>query len=1078
LVSAEFYRARIMTSGMTPFHLRLQRFAFGAGITAILAAVNVLIAWGANITWLTNLSPRFVAMRPLTALCFILSGAPLCLLAFQSSRTLAQSFLARALALIVVGIGVSTVVEFSLGINFRFEDLLASGVLQAAGIPDPGRLALASGVSFAFLGLALFCLDFETPRGTRLAQLFSLVVTDIALLHLLAYLFDFEDLYRTFRGNSMAIHTAVLFFLLGLGVFAARPDRGLASTFNAPGIAGRMARRLLPSAIVLTTAIAFVRLYFQRSGYYGTGFGLAIFACANITMFALLVYWATRSLDASLEQLGVASRDLALSNEAANRTNALLASIVESSDDAIISKTLDGTITSWNLGAERIFGYSPSEAVGQSIRMLMPSGESSEEADILRYIAAGRAVRHFEATRVRKDGAQIVVSVTVSPVRDSSGAIIGASKVARDITESRRIKHSAAEHEARLAAIIGAAMDAVITVNAEQRITMFNPAAETMFGCKASAALGTSLERFIPQRFRPHHSEHIRNFGQTNTTRRKMGRLNSIFGVRSNGQEFPVEASISQTEVDGEKLFTVILRDITDRKRVDEEFRQQAALLDLAPVLVRDTEGRIILWTRGAQQLYGFSKEEALGHSSHELLRTDFPSPLAQITQALHRDGSWEGELHHHTRDGRNVTVASQWVLHYDATGRPACILEINTDLTELKRAQISQMRSGKLQSLGTLAGGVAHDFNNILSAINGNARMALEDLPPHHPIAQYLTEISKAGARAADLVRRILAFSRPQDEAKCEPTSIQPVVKEALTLVRATLPASIQIEFKSPPELPLVAIDPSQLHQIIVNLATNASHAIGDRPGNITVRLADRAITSDDCLLTAGLHEGRYVCLTISDDGCGMDRATLDRVFDPFFTTKPVGQGTGLGLSVVHGIVNSYDGAISVYSQPGQGTSFLLYFPASGASRSDAAPLVAQPASRAVHNENILFIDDEEALVTLGTLFLERLGYHITGHIDALAAIAEFRANPNRFAAVVTDLSMPRISGFEVARQILSIRPDVPIILASGFVRPEDEQQAASIGIRRVLLKPSTIDVMAQTLDEVLTAAQTAHPS
>ena len=1066
-----------MTSGMTPLHLRLQRFAFCAGITAIFVAVNVLIAWGANITWLTNLSPRFVTMKPLTALCFIVSGAPLCLLAFRSSRTFAQSFLARALALIVVGVGVSTVVEFCVGINLRFEDRLASGVSQAAGIPESGRLALASGVAFAFLGLALFCLDFETPRGARLSQLFSLVVTDVALLHLLAYLFDFEDLYRTFRGNSMAIHTAVLFFLLGLGVFAARPDRGLAAAFNAAGIAGRMARRLLPSAIVLTIAIAFVRLHFQRAAYYGTGFGLAIFACANITMFALLVYWATRSLDTSLEQLGAASRDLALSNESSHRTNARLASIVESSDDAIISKTLDGTITSWNLGAERIFGYSASEAVGQSIRVLMPPDQLTEEIAILRRIAAGQSISHFEAIRIRKDGTRILVSVTISPLRDSSGTIIGASKVARDITESRRIKQSVAEHEARLAAIIGSAMDAVITVSADQRITMFNPAAEIMFGCKASVALGSSLDRFIPDRYRSEHAQHIRNFSETNTTRRRMGRVNSLFGLRSTGEEFPIDASISQTVVDGEKLFTVILRDITDRRRVDEELRQQAALLDLAPVLVRDMENRIILWTRGAQQLYGFTKDEALSRSSHELLQTEFPAPLAHIVQAFHRDGSWEGELRHRTRDGRTVFVASQWVLHYDANGKAARILEINTDLTELKRAQISQMRSGKLQSLGTLAGGVAHDFNNILSAINGNARMALEDLPPHHPICKYLAEISKAGARAADLVRQILAFSRPQD-AKCDPTSVEPVVQEALNLVRATLPASIHIDFKSSLDLPLVAIDPSQLHQIIVNLATNASHAIGDRPGNITIRLARRVIAAEDCVGTPGLHAGRYVCLTVSDDGCGMDRATLDRVFDPFFTTKPVGQGTGLGLSVVHGIVSGYDGAISVYSQPGQGTSFLLYFPASGASRSDAAPPVAQIAPRAVHNENILFIDDEEALVTLGTLYLERLGYHITGHVDAVAAIAEFRANPYRFAAVVTDLSMPRITGFEVARQLLSIRPDIPIVLASGYIRPDDEQQAASIGIRRVLLKPSTVDVLAQTLDEILTPAQTTHQS
>jgi PAS domain S-box-containing protein len=1066
-----------MTSGTNPFYSRMRRFAFAAGATSVFVSLAVLIGWATNIAWLTNISPRFVTMKPLTALCFIFSGASLCFLLSRSSTAVARSRFARALALLVVFIGVFTLVEFSLGFDLGFENFIFGTALRATGIPAPGRLSIASAVTFLLLGLALFCLDFETERGARLAQALSLAVTDIALVHLLAYFFDFKDLYRTFHGNSMAIHTAGLFFMIGLGVFAARPDRGFAATFNSLTIAGAMARRLLPSAIVLTTAIACLRLFFQRSGLYSTGFGLSLFASTNITMFALLLFWATRSLNASFDRLEVASRDLALSNQESNRSNARLASIVEHSEDAIISKDLDGTITSWNLGAERVFGYSASDAIGQSIRMLVPPDLLNEESDILRRIASGRSVSHYEATRLRKDGTRILVSVTVSPLRDPSGAIIGASKVARDITQLRKIENSVAQHEARLAAIIGSAMDAVITVDANQRITMFNPAAESMFGCKASLALGSHIERFVPQRFRADHADHIRNFGTTNTTRRRMGRLNSIFGVRSNGAEFPVEASISQAEVNGEKLFTVILRDITDRRRADEEFRQQAALLDLAPVLVRDMENRIILWTRGAQQLYGFSKEEALGRSSHELLQAEFPTAAAQITQAFHRDGSWEGELRHRTRDGRIVFVASQWVLHYDAAGKPTGILEINTDLTELKRAQTSQMRSRRLESLGTLAGGVAHDFNNILSAINGNARMALEDLPSNQPVRAYLTEISKAGTRAADLVRRILAFSRLQ-EANCEPVHLPPVIEEALNLVRATLPASIQIEFKNSTEIPTVAIDPSQLHQIIVNLATNASHAIGDRPGNITVRLADRFITPDECVLTPALHEGRYVCLNVSDDGCGMDRATLDRVFDPFFTTKPVGQGTGLGLSVVHGIVNSYDGAISVYSQPGQGTSFLLYFPAAQSSAPASAPLVKHAAQKVVHNEDLLFIDDEEALVMLGTRFLERLGYHVTGHVDVAAAIVEFRANPNRFAAVVTDLSMPKINGFEVARQLLSIRPDIPIILASGYVRPEDEQQAASIGIRRVLLKPSSIDVLAQTLDEILTSTQTSiHP-
>jgi PAS domain S-box-containing protein len=425
-------------------------------------------------------------------------------------------------------------------------------------------------------------------------------------------------------------------------------------------------------------------------------------------------------------------------------------------------------------------------------------------------------------------------------------------------------------------------------------------------------------------------------------------------------------------------------------------------------------ESRIVLWTRNTQQLYGYSKEEAIGKSCHELLQTQFPLPIHQIEEALHRAGTWEGELRHSTRDGRSVYVVSHWVLHHDAQGQPARVLEVNADLTELKHAQTLQMRSQKLESLGTLAGGIAHDFNNILLAINGNTKLALEELQPDHPARQNLSEIAKAGARAADLVRRILSFSRPSEQIH-EPQLVQPVVEEALKLVRATLPASVLIETSFAPDLPPVALDSTQLHQIIVNLATNASHAIGDKPGTITVRLVGRNVTKEERAATPELHEGSYVCLSVADNGCGMDRATLDRVFDPVFTTKPVGQGTGLGLSVVHCIVASHGGTVTAYSQPGEGTSFVLYFPAASGTASAPAPAVAPPVERGRH-ENILYVDDEEGLVMLGTVFLQRLGYQVAGHVDATAALYDFRCRPEFFAAVVTDLSMPRMTGFDLA--------------------------------------------------------------
>ena len=1049
-----------------PIHQRLRSLASVGAFVTILVSVADLFGWALRIPVLTAVFPGFVTMKPITAICFSACATSLLFLSPEQSLTDLRRRAAQALALIPTVIGIGTLIEFIIDRDLHFEEHLFRPALRASGLQHPGQMAFISAVAFVLLGLSLFLLDLRTRDAIHSAQILAFCVLLVGGLHTLAYFYAADDLDSTFRHNPMALHTAVLFAILGLAVISARPHLGFAAVFNDPGLAGRMARRVIPTAIFFTVVIGRVRLLGERLHLYTTGFGLALFATATIAMLCVVMGLAARSLSLSAGRLDLAARNLA-------NTNDRLAAIVESSEDAIISRALDGTITSWNAGAQRIFGYTADEAIAKSIHFLIPPDRHAEETAMIEGISKGRPIAHFESVRVRKDGSRILVSVSVSPLRDSSGAVVGASKIVRDITEQRRTQLAALQNEARLTAIIGSAMDAVITVDEQHQITIFNPAAEKMFGCPATQALGTALDRFIPQRFRADHAQNVRVFGQTNISRRQMGRIGSIYGLRSTGEEFPIEASISHADVDGRKFFTVILRDVTERHRAEDELRQQARLLDLAPVLVRDLSSRVILWTHGAQKLYGYSSKEAVGRVSHELLQTEFPGPIADIEAALYRDGSWDGELIHKARDGHRIVVASNWVLHFDAQGKPTRILEINADLTDLKRAQTSQMRSQKLESLGTLAGGVAHDFNNILLAINGNTSIAAQDLPADHPVQRNLSEVAKAGARAADLVRRILAFSRPHEQ-KREPQSVQPIVEEALRLVRATLPATTQIETSFQSGLPAVALDATQIHQVIVNLATNASHAIGDRTGTISVRLSYRDVNADDCSGNSDLRVGPYVVLTVTDDGCGMDRATLERIFDPFFTTKPVGQGTGLGLSVVHGIISSYGGAITAYSEPGKGTSFALYFPAldSPASETPSAAVPTPAMSRS--HEHILYVDDEEGLVALGTILLQRLGYQVTGYIDACAALDDFRARPDFFAAVVTDLSMPRISGFDLARQFLAIRPDLPILMTSGFVRPEDQKAAEDLGIRRIILKPSTLDQLAEALADSIQSQST----
>jgi PAS domain S-box-containing protein len=736
-------------------------------------------------------------------------------------------------------------------------------------------------------------------------------------------------------------------------------------------------------------------------------------------------------------------------------------------DYSILTLDPDGLVATWNLGAQRLKGWSAEEIIGQHFSRFYSREEAADHVPH-RELEIAKAEGQFvgEGWRIRKDGSRFWASVVITRVVHDDGLFVGFSKVTRDTTERRRIEHAMKEEEARLAAVIGSAMDAVITVDEHQNVTLFNPAAEKMFGYNAPAVMGSSLERLIPPRFRGSHASHIRTFADTNTTRRKMGALTPIYGLRANGEEFPIEASISQAQIGGQKIFSVILRDISERNRVEEALRQQASLLDLAPVLVRDMQSHIVFWSSGLEKLYNYSKSEAVGSISHHLLHSEFPIPLEQIERSLELQGSWEGELLHRSRDGSRVIVNSLWVLYRDAQGQPIRILEVNADITARKRAEALQQRSQKLESLGTLSGGIAHDFNNILLAITGNTKLAIADLPPEHPVQQSLSEIAKAGSRATDLVRRILTFSRPS-EIKRQILELQPVVEEALKLVRATLPATVEFRTTFAPNLPTVLADSTQVHQIIVNLATNAAHAIGAKSdGLIEIRLDAAKLTVDDSDHSLNLPEGTYVRLYVSDNGCGMDRGTLDRIYDPFFTTKGPGEGTGLGLSVVHGIMKNHDGGIAVYSEPGRGTAFRLFFPAAG-----SAPAAAQESHSEVQRqrtERILYVDDEEALVVLVTRTLQRLGYKVTGQTDPAKALELFRADPAQFDAVVTDLAMPQLSGFDLASQLLTARPDIPIVMTSGYVRVEDQERALHMGLRDLILKPDTIEQLGRTLDRV----------
>ncbi|MBK8599113.1 MAG: PAS domain S-box protein [Holophagales bacterium] len=398
---------------------------------------------------------------------------------------------------------------------------------------------------------------------------------------------------------------------------------------------------------------------------------------------------------------------------------------------------------------------------------------------------------------------------------------------------------------------------------------------------------------------------------------------------------------------------------------------------------------------------------------------------------------------------------------------RPLLALGTSQDVTARKREEEERLKARTLTVLGSLAAGVAHDLNNVLLAVRGNAQLAQDDLEDGHPARESLTEIDRAGRRAADLVQRILSFSRPARRGR-SPVDLAGAVAEALRLIRPITSAAIEIRTSVCGPVPVVLADGSEVEQMLVNLFTNAAHAIGSRPGRIDVRIdtaADEERHGEDS--SSPSAPATYARLTVTDDGCGMSPETLEKAFDPLFSTKPHGKGTGLGLTMVRMAMERCGGRVSAESRPGEGSTFRLLFPVSAPLAAEARPVPRAAAPRA--KGTLLFVDDDDALVLLGRRMLERIGYTVVAVTDPREALQEFRLRPGRFDAVVTDLSMPGLTGFELAREVLAVRPGLPIIATSGYLSEVEHETARQLGIRELILKPDTVDELAATLLRLL---------
>ncbi|MBW4500598.1 MAG: response regulator [Scytonema hyalinum WJT4-NPBG1] len=507
--------------------------------------------------------------------------------------------------------------------------------------------------------------------------------------------------------------------------------------------------------------------------------------------------------------------------------------------------------------------------------------------------------------------------------------------------------------------------------------------------------------------------------------------------------------------------------DISERKLAEEKIRQQAALLDVTTdaIIVRDLENRILFWNKSAENLYGWQAQEVFGKNANEVLYKEIPPEVEAALSTVISKGQWQGEVTKVTKSRKEILVESRWTLVCDQQGKPISILSVDTDITQKKLLEAQLFRAQRLESIGTLASGIAHDLNNILTPILAVAQLLPLKFPDVYEQDNHLLEILENSAkRGADLVKQVLSFARGV-EGKRMALQLKHLIREVVKILKETFPKSVEVYIDIAPDLWLVSGDGTQLHQVLMNLCVNARDAMLNG-GTLSICAENLLIDENYARMHLEAKTGPYTVTTVSDTGVGIPREVLDRIFEPFFTTKEQGKGTGLGLSTVIGIVKSHGGFVNVYSEVGSGTSFKIYLPA-------VQEMEAQPAQEveilAGQGELILVVDDEPSIQEITKASLETYNYKILTANDGIEAIALYAQHKHEISAVLIDMMLPALDGLTAMRTLQKINPQVKIIASSGLMSSSKLAAVMGSGAKTFLSKPYTLKELLHTLQMVL---------
>jgi PAS domain S-box-containing protein len=641
-----------------------------------------------------------------------------------------------------------------------------------------------------------------------------------------------------------------------------------------------------------------------------------------------------------------------------------------------------------------------------------------------------------------------------------------------------------------LATVLRSIGDAVIASDKERRITFMNGVAEKLTGWSQKEALGHKLTEVLNIKNQDLDELERHLVEKVITEGLIINLIEDRMLIGKDGVEIPISDSAAPIKgVNGDTPGTVLVfRDITASKLAEQalgeseyklqtilECLNQAQHIALLGSWQLNLETNYIWWSDETYRIFGVTPNDF--GPTWDAIKTiihpeDHSLHIKLFQHSLQTGEALDVKIRLLTNDGLLKHCHVKGEVFRDESGQPLRFIGTIMDVTkhnqdEEQRIKLQEqlLQAQKMEAIGQLAGGVAHDFNNILGAILGYAEMAQEDSPAGSILRKDIDQVVKASHRAKDLVKQILAFSR-QTETRLIPVQPAIAIREAAKMLRSSLPTTIDIRQNIDLNTGPIYADPTQIHQIVMNLGTNAFHAMEDTGGTLTIFLEKKTLTNQDIVKHPGIHPGEFIQLSIGDTGSGIEPEIWDKIFDPYFTTKEIGKGTGMGLSIIHGIVKSYGGNISFHSHPGEGTVFQVLLPV----MATEVDVEGKPEETMVlGNERILFIDDEELLAEMGKSMLERLGYHVTACSSSLEALTTFQNLPDQFDLIITDQTMPGMTGIDLARHILQIRPFMPIILSTGYSSLLSEEKAKSLGIKGFAMKPMTRKSMAALIRKVL---------